>query len=121
VPHLGPEVCEFLTHLASPRCPRLVCGAITGFAFQDNIEKGGDAMKLGFFRAQSHKIADTEQRKGARQPNGKMKFNGEILRRKGEPYLVDCCVTGSNEGTTEDPKFPLKNVSRNAFSRWLQD
>jgi hypothetical protein len=26
VPHLGPEVCEFLTHLASPRYPRLVCG-----------------------------------------------------------------------------------------------
>jgi hypothetical protein len=28
VPHLGPEVCEFLTHLASLRCPRLVCGAV---------------------------------------------------------------------------------------------
>jgi hypothetical protein len=27
VPHLRPEVCEFLTHLASPRCPHLVCGA----------------------------------------------------------------------------------------------
>jgi hypothetical protein len=30
VPHLGPEVCEVLTHLASPRCPRLVCGVRVG-------------------------------------------------------------------------------------------
>jgi hypothetical protein len=34
---------------------------ITGFAFEDNIENGGEAMKLGFHQAQSHKIADKEQ------------------------------------------------------------
>jgi hypothetical protein len=50
--------------------------AITGFAFEDNIENGGEAMKLGFHRAQSRKIADKEQRKGVRQPNGRMKFVG---------------------------------------------
>jgi hypothetical protein len=84
--------------------------AVTGFAFKDNIENDGEAMKLVFFRAQSHKIADKEQRKGVRQLNGKIKFLGEILRRKGDPYLVDCCVTGSNEGTADDPKFPLKKL-----------
>jgi hypothetical protein len=85
--------------------------AITGFAFEDKIENGGEAMKLGFHWAQSHKIADKEQRKGVRQPNGRMKFVGEILRRKGDAYLVDCCVTaGSNEGTADDPKFPMKKL-----------
>jgi hypothetical protein len=39
-----------------------------------------------------------------------MKFVGEILRRKGDAYLVDCCVTGSNEGMADDPKFPLKKL-----------
>jgi hypothetical protein len=47
-----------------------------------------------------------------------MKFVGEILRRKGDAYLVDCCVTASNEGTADDPKFPLKKL---AFSLLLQD
>jgi hypothetical protein len=31
VSHLGPEVCECLTHLASPRCPPLVCGVVSAF------------------------------------------------------------------------------------------
>ena len=25
-------------------------------------------------------------------------------------YLVDCAVTGSNKGTSDDPKFPLLNL-----------
>jgi hypothetical protein len=42
VPHLGHEVCEFLTHLASPRCPRLVCGA---GVFSQAIDKQSDLAK----------------------------------------------------------------------------
>jgi hypothetical protein len=83
--------------------------AITGFPLKDNIETGGEAMKLGIFRAQSHKIADTEQQKGVQQLNGKMKFLGGVHRKR-DPYLVDCCVTGSNKGTIDDPKFPLKKL-----------
>ena len=87
---------------------------------KDNIEDDGKAMKLGFFQAQLHKIVDEEQWKGVRQPNnGKMKF----VHRKGDPYLAgDCCVTGSNEGTADDPKSPLKrSFSRNISFLWLQD
>ena len=92
------------------------------FFSKDNIENGGKAMKLGFSRAQSHKIADEEQQKGVWQPNGKMKFVVEILRRKEDPYLVDCCVTGSNEGMADDPKFPLKKLLQEYISPiWLQD
>jgi hypothetical protein len=30
--------------------------------------------------------------------------------KKGDLYLVDCCVTGSSRGTPEDPKFALKDM-----------
>ena len=51
-----------------------------------------------------------------------MKFVVEILRRKEDPYLVDCCVTGSNEGMADDPKFPLKKLLQEYISPiWLQD
>jgi hypothetical protein len=86
--------------------------AFTGFAFEDNIENGGEAFKLGFFRAQSHKIAEKEVRQAVRQENGKLKYTGPIVRRKGDAYLVDCCVTGSKVGTADDPKFPLLNLFR---------
>jgi hypothetical protein len=86
--------------------------AFTGFAFEDNIENGGEAFKLGFFRAQSHKIAEKEVREAVRQEDGKLKYNGPIVRRKGDAYLVDCCVTGSKVGTADDPKYPLQNLFR---------
>ena len=57
--------------------------------------------------AQNRRQRTTE---GVRQPNGKRKFVREILRRKGDPYLVDCCVTRSDEGTADNPKFPLKRL-----------
>ena len=71
--------------------------AFVAFAFKDTIENGGIAMKLGLHRAQSAKIAQRLTR------NKK----GEILREKGQPYLVDCCVTGSDSGTAKNPKYPL--------------
>jgi hypothetical protein len=39
-----------------------------------------------------------------------VKYNGETLREKGDAYLVDCNVTGSNTGTASDPKFALKDL-----------
>jgi hypothetical protein len=45
-----------------------------------------------------------------RQPDGSLKQNGPIIRRKGDKYLVDCCVTGSTRGTIDDPKFALKDM-----------
>ena len=32
-----------------------------------------------------------------------------VVRKKDDFYLVDCTVTGSNKGTSDDPKFPLLN------------
>jgi hypothetical protein len=81
--------------------------AFTGFAFQDTIENGGEAIKLGFFRAQSHKIAQKMMRKYELQDDGSRRQTGPVIRKKGDAYLVDCNVTGSTYGTDSDPKFPL--------------
>jgi hypothetical protein len=32
------------------------------------------------------------------------------VRNRDDPYLVDCAVTGTDIGTPDDPKFPLKNL-----------
>jgi hypothetical protein len=37
--------------------------SFVAFAFDDNVEDGGEAMKLAFLWAQSHKIAGKEARK----------------------------------------------------------
>jgi hypothetical protein len=66
--------------------------AFTAMAFEDTLENGGEAMKLGFFRAQQYKVAD----------------RAVAGRKRDDLYLVDCAVTGTTLGTPDDPKFPLK-------------
>ena len=40
--------------------------AFSGFAFVDSIENGGEAIKLGLFRAQSFKVAVKQVRESVR-------------------------------------------------------
>ncbi len=89
--------------------------SFVAFAFDDNMENGGEAMKLAFLRAQSHKVAEKVVHEAVRQEDGSVKYNGPIKRQKGDTYLVDCCVTGSKEGVADDPKFPLKLVFEHAI------
>ena len=85
-----------------------VMGVCTvGFAFVDCVENGGTAVKLDFSRCQSFKVAGKLQRKSRRDDDGKLVYDGEVLRRKGDLYKVDCNVTGSSCGTADDPKFAL--------------
>ena len=60
-----------------------------------------------FVRAKGKKVAGKTQREGLRQLYGTIKYNGQIVRRKGDVYDVDCAVTGTNEGSVDDPKCPL--------------
>ena len=71
--------------------------AVVGMAFEDSLENGGIGVKMLFHRTQSAKVAQrlTKNKKG------------EKLKEKGDVYFVDCNVTGSSEGTSKDPKFPL--------------
>jgi hypothetical protein len=81
--------------------------AFTAFAFKDSIENGGEAIKLGFFNTQSYKVAQQMVRESVHQPDGSMKQCGLVKQRKGDKYLVDCAITGSDPGNLENPKFPL--------------
>ncbi|CAJ1965501.1 unnamed protein product [Cylindrotheca closterium] len=84
--------------------------AVTAFAFKDSIENGGDGLKIGFYRAQTNKVAKKLVRQAVRQDDGSIKRTGAVIREKGDLYLVDCNVTGSSEGTPDDPKFALKKL-----------
>jgi hypothetical protein len=72
--------------------------AVVAIAFENSLENGGTAMKLCFQRAESFKVAKRMARNK----------NGEVLRKMGDLFKVDCAVTGSSYGTDSDPQFPLK-------------
>ena len=82
--------------------------AFTAFAFEDSIDNGGVGEKLKLIRAQGKKVASKTQKKAVRQDDGSIRFNGDVIRNKGDVYNVDCAVTGSNSGSNpNDPKCPL--------------
>ena len=37
-------------------------------------------------------------------------YDGPVKRKKGDVYFVDCAVTGTDSGTSDDPKFALFDV-----------
>ena len=89
--------------------------AFVAAVFDGSLESGCEVVKLPLVRAQAPKIAERAQYEAASQPDGSIRYPNtnpdgtpkEPLRRKGESFLVDCCVTGSNEGTKKDPKCSL--------------
>lgn len=47
----------------------------------------------------------------SKDENGKTRYRGNpIKHRRGEPYLVDCNITGSDRGTPTNPKFALRDL-----------
>ena len=89
---------------------KVMMTAFIGLAFEDIIENGGEAIKLGLFRAQSYKVAEKEVREGVRQADGTMPMIGPVKRRQDDLYLVDCAITGSSDGTSKDPKCSLQRI-----------
>jgi len=86
--------------------------AVTAFAFAGNVLNGGDGLKLGLYRVQSARIAKQTVQASQRDENGKLHYDGDIIRNVGDAYLVDCCVTGSDHGTSDKPKFALLDLFR---------
>jgi len=50
--------------------------AFTAYAFDGNVENGGDGIKLGLYRVQAARIAKKTVRKGRRDENGRMRYDG---------------------------------------------
>jgi hypothetical protein len=84
--------------------------AITGFAFDTNIENGGRATKIGFYRVQAARVAKRTQRESRKDEDGRTRYDGQIIREKGDVYLVECNVTGSDHGTSDKPQFALLDL-----------
>ena len=84
--------------------------ALSGFAFDGNMENGGVGVNLGIYRVQGARIVKKTVRKSCRDGEGKIKYNGEIVHEKDYTYMVYCTATGSYAGTSDAPKFSLKSL-----------
>ena len=84
--------------------------AVTGYAYENNVENGGVGLKLGLYRAEAAMVAKKQQRQATKDEDGKVRYDGDIVREKGDIYFKDCTVTGSDPGTSSEPKFPLKKL-----------
>ena len=74
---------------------------------KDNVENGGMVVKIGLSCCRSHKVAGRIQRVSRRTEEGKIVYDGEVLRKKSYLYIADCNVTDSYSGTADDPKFSM--------------
>ena len=114
VPRTHAKHCEelFLTRKDLPAyhknyINKVMVLAITGYAFKNRIEDGGDGLKIGLIRVQGAKIAKKTVKESSRKEDGSLKFDGPVKRRAGDVYLVDTTVTGSSFGTSSEPRFSL--------------
>ena len=46
-----------------------------------------------------------------RDGEGHIKYDGGIMRRKGDAYMLGCTVTGEDAVTSDAPKLSLKYLS----------
>jgi hypothetical protein len=82
--------------------------AITGYAFNKDIEDRGNVrLKLGLVRIQAARVAKKSQHVSSPDENSNIKYDGPIIRRKGDVYIVEANVTGSDCGTSNKLKFSL--------------
>ena len=87
---------------------KVMAVALTGFAFDGNMENGGVGVKVGIYRVQGARISKKTVREIFRDGEGKIKYGGEIMCDKYDTYMVDCTVTGTDASTLDAPKFSLK-------------
>ena len=89
--------------------------ACVGALFDKDLECGCLGLKISFDRCAVARVALRDQKKGRRDENGSMVFDGELIRSRGSTYKVDVCVTGSNVGTSTKPKFAPQMLWKHKF------
>jgi hypothetical protein len=95
--------------------PKLMVVTVVAYAFDGEVENGGHGLKIGQYRCQKAKIALRDQREATRDSDGKISYNGPLVRKKGEAYMVDCNVTGSGTGTASEPKYALMDLFKSTI------
>jgi hypothetical protein len=78
--------------------------AFTGCAFDGDYEEGGHGLELGLFRCNGARVAKKTVKESRRDDNNNLKYDGSIVREKGNVYFVDCKLL-------EVMKEPLTNQS----------
>ena len=92
---------------------KVLAFVMTGFVpLDNNFEKGGTALKILIKRAGAMVEAKRNTYKRVYRTDGSGTFHypklpNNILRKKGEDYFESRGITGSNEGTDGNRKFPL--------------
>ena len=83
-----------------------------GFCFHGDVENGGDGFLIGAHRCAAFQVPQRDIYFSSKNPvTGRTVFKGnKIKHAKGNPYLVDCTVTGTNAGTAYSPNFPLRQL-----------
>ena len=84
--------------------------ATVGFAFDGTPESGGDGIKISLDRCMCARVALKQQRKSTRDADGKLHYDGDVIRDKGDIYQVAGNVTGSSQGTSTNPKYALRDL-----------
>ena len=67
-------------------------------------------VKLGIYCVQGVIIGKKTVRKSQRDGEGEIKYDGEIIRKKGDAYMVDFIVTGADSRTYNAPNLSLKSM-----------
>ena len=91
--------------------PKVMIVCTTGIVVDGDISLGGTAVKVGFDRVGRMEAAQKDSYKAVWTAEGQRrhpKVPSNKLRSKGKKYFKGMEVTGSNEGTTENPKWSLK-------------
>jgi hypothetical protein len=88
----------------------------TGYAFEEHIKNCGYGLKIMMHRVQGARIAKKCVRAGRKSQLGQQVYDGKVIREKGDVYIIDCNVTGSDAGMSDKPKFSLKDFFEHSFS-----
>ena len=73
---------------------------ITGYAFNNHLENGGDGLKIRIVQVQVAKIAKKTMWKTTEHEDGSLRYDGDIKLEAAYIYVVDMTITGSSIGTS---------------------
>ena len=85
--------------------------AITGYAFEDNMENGGTGVLIGIHRIESARIAQQSQRETVYHDDGSHSFSGPWKRRKGDVHFQSS-PCGECHPCDKEPNICKDTISR---------